>query len=60
MLRKKLKESQKADQKNQQNQKKEGREPMSLPSFLDADKNPTRFFDGAFGSRECLRRSTAS
>lgn len=34
MLRKKLKESQKADRKNQQNQRKEGREPMSLPSFL--------------------------
>ncbi len=60
MLRKKLKESQKADPKNQQNQKKEGREPMSLPSFLDADKNSTRFLDGIFSSRECLRRSTAS
>jgi hypothetical protein len=45
MLRQKLKESQKANQQNQQN-KKEGRDINSLPSFLDADKNPTRFLDG--------------
>ena len=42
MLRQKLKESQKADQQNQQN-KKEGRDTSSLPSFLESHKNPTRF-----------------
>jgi hypothetical protein len=59
MLRQKLKESQKADQQNQRN-KKEGRDSSSLPSFLEANKNPTRFLKGVIDNTQCVRRFTAS
>lgn len=59
MLRQKLKESQKADQQNQRNQK-EGRDISSLPSFLKAHKNSTRFLKRVFDNRQYVRRSTAS
>lgn len=57
MLRKKLKESHKTDPEKQRDQK-EGRDISSLPSFLEVNKNPTRFLNGVFARRQCVRRAT--